>query len=90
MSYRLLSEFENNTRLNNVNTVVVPGYIGCNRGGGVWSFYRSELFKFTHELTSIKPNTKMKIVYFRQNKSSDISKFIYCTMIKFFTIIFLF
>ena len=85
---KLLSEFKNNTRLNNVNTVVVPGYIGCDRGGGVWSIYRNELFKFAHELTSIKPNIKMKIVYFRQNKSPDISKFIYCTMIKCFIIFF--
>ena len=83
---KLLSEFKNNTRLNNINNIVVPDYIGCDRGGGLWSFYRSELFKFAHELTSIKPNIKMKIVYFRQNKSSDISKFIYCTMIIFFII----
>ena len=46
-------------------------------------FYRSQLFKFPHELISIKLHIKMKIVYFRQNKSSDISKFIYCTMINF-------
>ena len=78
----LLSEFKNSTRLNNVNTVVVPGYIRCDCGGGVWSFYRSELFKFA----TIKRNIKMKIVYFRQNKSSDISKFIYCTVINFFII----
>ena len=32
---RLLNEFKNNTRLNNVDTVFVPGYIGCDRGGGV-------------------------------------------------------
>ena len=83
---KILSEFKNNTRLNNTNSLVVPGYIGCNRGGGVWSFYRSELFKFAHELTSIKPNIKMKIVYFNMNKSSDISKFIYYTMIKVFII----
>ena len=86
---KLLSEFKNNTRLNNIHTIIVPGYIGCNRGGGVWSFYRSELIKFVHELASIKPNIKMNIVYFKQNKSSDISKFIYYTMIIFFFIIFL-
>ena len=84
MSNKLQSEFKNNTRLNNINTIVVPGYIGCDRVGGVWNFYRSELIKFIHELTSIKPNMKMKIVYFKQNKSSDISKFIYYSMINFF------
>ena len=48
--------------MNNINPVVVPGYIGCDCGGGVWGFYRSELFKIAHELTSIKPHIEVKIV----------------------------
>ena len=81
---RSLTEFKNNTRLNSINTVVVPGYIGCDRGGGVWAFYRNEMLKFAYELTTIKSYMKMRIVYFRQNKSSDICKFKHCIILIFF------
>ena len=38
---RLLIEFRNDTRLNSINTVVIPGYTGCDCGGGAWAFSRN-------------------------------------------------
>ena len=68
----LLNEFKNNPRLDDINTVVVPGYIGCDHGGGVWSFYKSEIIKFAYELTSIKQHIKMKIVYLKKRTNFQI------------------
>ena len=43
---KLLREFRNNnhTRLNMINTIVLPGYIECNHSGGVWSLYKEKIY----------------------------------------------
>ena len=80
---RLLNEFENNPRLDDINTVVVPGYKGCYRGGGVWSFYKSEIIKFAYQLTCIKQHIRMKIVYLKKRTNFQI-------LVSFFYLFFLF
>ena len=73
---RLLNEFKNNPRIADINTMLVPGYIGCDRGGGVWSFYKSEIIKFAYGLSYIKQDIRVKIVHFKKTvKILDIGNF---------------
>ena len=65
----LYEEFKcsGNESLHKVNQILIPGYIGCDRGGGVWTFYRNEIINFTFKLNKIRPDITVKIIYFRRN-----------------------
>ena len=51
----------NNGFLNMVNAVVLPGYIGYDRVGGVWKLYKSKILTFAINLKNIKSNMVAKV-----------------------------
>ena len=73
---------ENNPRLADINIILVPGYIACDRGGGVWSFYKSKIIKFAYETIIYKTGYKGEDSSLQKKKKKtvkilDIGKFFF-------------
>ena len=62
---QLLTKFKKRDHLglNRIETILVPGYIGCGLGGGDWNFYKNEITEFYASLKCIRPDINIKVVY---------------------------
>ena len=66
----------NDRHLNMVNAVL-PGYIGCDRGGGVWKLYENEILKFEIILKNVNSNIVVKVFYLEKKRSSNKTLYLY-------------
>ena len=60
-----LSKFKpgQNLKLNRIDTIVIPGYIGCDLGGGDWNLYKNEITEFARTISCVRPDINIKVIY---------------------------
>ena len=72
---RLLTIFKKREHLevNRIDTILIPGYIGCGLGGGDWNFYKNEISEFAKKMSRVRPDINIKVVYLNHpNKTSKL------------------
>ena len=72
---QLLSKFKKRDQLelNRIDTILIPGYIGCGAGGGDWNFYKNGITEFFKLMKCVRPDITIKVVYLNlPNKKSKL------------------